>query len=77
MYLVSYGVAARDGADNVVEPVGHGCILNNVTGVDDIRAGGRDLNLNLIPNTSGVRQQAHPSKQLSDLLSWLAEGKRQ
>lgn len=64
----------RDGAGDVVESVGHGCILNNVTGVDDIRAGGRDLHLNLIPDTSGARQQAHPGEQLSDLLSGLAEG---
>lgn len=66
---MSYGVGARGGAGDVVESVGHGCILDNVTGVDDVRAGGRDLNLNLIPDTSGVRQQAHPREQLSNLLS--------
>lgn len=68
-YLVSYSVGARDGAGDVVEPVGHGCILNNVTGMDDIRAGWRNLNLYLIPNTSGMGQQAHSSEQLSNLLS--------
>lgn len=76
-YLVSYGVGAGDGAGDVIKSVGHGGILNNVAGVDDIRASGRDLNLDLIPHTSGVRQQAHPSEQLSDLLCWLAERDRQ
>lgn len=68
-YLVSYGVGVRDGAGDVVESVGHGGILDNVTGVDHIRASGRDLNLNFIPHPRGVRQQAHPGEQLSDLLS--------
>lgn len=65
---MSYGVGARDGAADVVESVGHGGILNDVTGVDDVRAGGRDLDLDLVPHTGGVGQQAHPSQQLSDLL---------
>lgn len=76
-YLVRYGVGAGDGAGDVVESVGHGGILNNVTGVDDVRAGRRDLNLDLIAHPGGLRQQAHPGQQLSDLLSRLAEGNRQ
>lgn len=75
-YLVSYGVGARDGAGDVVESVGHGGVLNDVTGVDDVRASGRDLNLDLVPHTGGARQQAHPSQQLSDVLRGLAEGNR-
>lgn len=68
-YLVSYGVGAGDGAGDVVEPVGHGGILDDVTGVDDVRASGRDLDLDLIPQPGGARQQAHPRQQPSDLLS--------
>lgn len=75
-YLVSYGVGARDGAGDVVESVGHGGILNDVTGVDDVRASGRDLHLDLVPHPGGVRQQAHPGQQLSDLLRRLAKGKQ-
>lgn len=71
-HLVGYGVGAWCGTSDVVESVGHGGVLHDVTGMDDIRARGWDLDLNLITNTGRLGQQAHPSQQLSDFLSWLA-----
>lgn len=68
-HLVGYSVAARCGTSDVVESVGHGGVLHDVTGMDDIRACGWYLNLNLTTNTGRLGEQAHPSQQLSDFLS--------
>lgn len=73
-HLVGHGVAAWCGASDVVESVGHGGVLHDVTGMDDIRACGWYLNLNLITNASRPGDQTHSCQQLSDFLRRLAVG---
>lgn len=70
--LVGDGVGPRCGAGDVVEPVGNSSVLHDVAGMEDVRACGRDLNLNLIADTSGTGAQAHPRQQLRDILGRLA-----
>ena len=67
-HLVGYGVGAWCCAGNVVESIGDGGVLHDVTGVDDIRACGRNLNLDLIADTCSLGEQAHPRQQLGDFL---------
>lgn len=76
MNLVGYGVGARCGAGDVVESVGYGGILHDVTGMDDVWACGWDLNLDLITNTCSLGEQAHPRQQLGDVLGWLTVRRR-
>lgn len=71
-HLVGDGVGLRRGAGDVVEPVSNSSILYDIAGMEDVRACGRDLNFNLITNTSGTGQQAHPRKQLRNILGRLA-----
>lgn len=68
-YLVGYSVGAWCGAGNVVETIGHGSILHDVTGVDDVRACGRYLYLDLVAITCSLGSQAHLGEQLGDFLS--------
>lgn len=70
-YLVSYGVGAWCGADYVVETIGNGSILHDITRVDDVRSCRWYLNLDRIANTSSLGAQAHPSEQLGNFLCWL------
>lgn len=76
-HLVGYGVGARCGARDVVESVGHGGILHDVTSMNDIGACGRDLHLNLITDAGDLGEQAHPGQQLGDFLCWLTVRRRQ
>lgn len=76
MYLVGYGVGARCGAGDVVETVGHGSILHDITGVNDVWASRWDLNFNLITNTSRLRTQAHPGEQLGEFLGRLTVNRK-
>lgn len=76
-HLVGYGVGARCGARDVVESVGHGGILHDVTSMNDIGACGRDLHLNLIADAGDLGEQAHPGQQLGDFLCWLTVRRRQ
>lgn len=50
--LVGYGVGTRCGARDVIESIGNSSILHYVAGMNDVRACGGDLNLNLITDTS-------------------------
>lgn len=70
-YLVGYSVGVWRGAGDVVETVGDGGVLHDITGMDDVRACGRDLNLDLTTNTCGLGAQAHPGQQLGNFLSGL------
>lgn len=70
--LVSYCIGARCGAGYVVETIGNGGVLHDITSVDDVWSCGWDLNLNLITNTRSLGAEAHPSEQLGNLLCWLA-----
>jgi len=53
---------------DVVEAVSHGGVLHDVAGVDDVRARGRDLHLDLVPGAGGPRAQTHLGEQLGDAL---------
>lgn len=70
-HLVGYGVGAWCGAGDVVETVGHGGVLHDITGVDDVGARWWDLNLDLVTDAGSLGAQAHPGQQLGDSLSWL------
>lgn len=52
--LIGYCVRAWRVPDDVVEAVRYGSVLHDVTGVDDIRACGRDLNLDVIALTADL-----------------------
>ena len=67
-YLVGYGVGAWCGAGDVVETIGNGGVLHDITSMDDVRTCGRDLNLDLITGPCGLGAQAHPGQQLSNFL---------
>lgn len=75
-YLGGYSVGAWCGTGDVVETIGDGSILHDVTGVDDVWTGGRDLNLNLIADTGTSGAEAHPGEQLSNSLSGLTVGRK-
>lgn len=70
-YLVSYCIGAWCGAGYVVETIGNGGVLHDITSVDDVWSRGWDLDLNLITNTSSLGAEAHPSQQLGNFLCWL------
>lgn len=74
--LIGYGVRARRAPDDVVEAVRYGGVLHDVTGVDDIRACGRDLNLDQIALTADLWPQTHSGQQLSDAFCWFTEKQR-
>lgn len=76
-HLVGDGVGAWRGAGDVVESVGHGGVLHDVTGMDDVWARGWDLDLDLVAGAGWLGEQAHPGEQLGDFLSWLADEKKQ
>lgn len=73
-YLVGDGVCARRGAGDVVEAVGDSGVLHDVTGVDDVRTGGRDLDLDLVADARRLGEEAHPGQELSDFICRLAVG---
>lgn len=75
--LVGYGVCARRGAGDVVEAVGHGGVLHDVAGVDDVRAYGGDLYLDLVSVTGRLGVQTHPGEQLSDFLGRFADRRKE
>ena len=76
-HLAGDGVGARCGAGDVVESVGHGGVLHDVTGVDDVWARGRDLNLDLVTDACDLGAQTHLGQQLGDSLGGLTVRRKQ
>lgn len=69
------GVGERRGVRDVVEPEGHGGVLHDVAGVDDVGARGRDLDLDLVAGPRDLGAEAHLGQQPGERLGRLAVGR--